>query len=165
MTYDISEKTINTIETAILSYSRRALKDTTEWAKHLLNNIKEKKQVDYKLIYKELENALDSEIGNLGSYPAKCWAQIKQIFSDAIDKPIRPLLKDVFPYLGDYLITMKNLEIIQKKSDDPTLDPIEKYYFNCFTYMIIIEGLYEKWIKILYYLFARAQRPPIGSQV
>lgn len=158
MINDISEKTINTIETAILSYSIRALKDTTKQAKHLLYNIKEKKQVDYYVIYQELEKTLDHEIVNLGPYPAKCWMQIKQIFSDAIDKPIRPLLKDVFPYLDDYLKTMKNLEIIQKKSDDPTLNPIERYYLNCFTYMIIIEGLYEQWIKILYYLYYQTNK-------
>ena len=107
MINDISEKTINTIETAILSYSIRALKDTTKQAKHLLYNIKEKKQVDYILIFKELEKTLDHEIVNLGPYPAQCWIQIKQIFYDAIEKPIRPLLKVVFPYFDDYLKTTK----------------------------------------------------------
>lgn len=153
--FQVSEKTI---ETAILSYSVRGLRDTTKWAKYLLKNIKEKKQLDYKHIFKELEKSLDRDIVNLGPYPAKCWVQIKQIYSDALNKPIGPLIKPVVPYLDEYIKTMGNLKTIEQVVDDSKLNPLERYYLNCFAYMLIIEGSYQNWIKILYYLFYKTYK-------
>ena len=158
MKFQISENTINFIETAILSYSVRGLRDTANKAKYLLRNIKEKREADYKQIFQELEYSLDREIEILGPYPYKCWAQIKQIYADAIDKPLSPLLENVFPYLDEYIKTMVNLKSIEQIVDDSTLNPLEKYYLNCFAYMIIIEGSYKNWIKILYYLFYKTYK-------
>ena len=128
---------------------------TVEWLDFLYNNVENDNPSDYEQDWKDIISAYEKDLRGFGDYPINCYIQISSIFRSAIDlgaPKFRSLMLDVYPYIKDWRMTGQNLMNISNIADVLTMNPIARYYFYCFIYLIEIEGSYDNWIKILFYL-------------
>jgi len=151
------------------NFITRGFTNTARWLNFLYENIKENNPSDYKKDFDDIADAYEKDIKSYGDYPFKCYREIKQIFGSVLAigpkkrKKLRLLLTDVDPYFQDWIKTQKNLINIANITKED-MNFIAKYYLYSFAYMIAIEGYYESWIKILYYLYYNIISNPISLE-
>jgi len=127
------------------------------WLDYLYKNVEEGNPSDYLQDWRDLVSAYEKDIGRYGEFPLKIYKQINHIFAFVLNIDINKfsaLLEEAYPFFEDWRKTQENLIKISQitKEDVVSMEPAARYYLFCFTYLIAIEGSYENWIKILYYL-------------
>ena len=136
-------------------FSRKNFNETVNWLDYYLKNVEEENPSDYIQDFNDILHAYERDLAILGLFPSNCYKEIYSIFASALklgSKKFRTLLLDVYPYIQDWRRTQRNLANISKIANISTMEPIARYYLYCFTYMIEIEGSYQNWMKILFYL-------------
>jgi hypothetical protein len=161
MARKIPLRTIDFIKTFHLSLTLRGLNKTAQWVELLLTNLLKGNPSNYKEDFYDIENSFTNELSNVGSYPITSFLNIRGIFLHAVKKELKPLLENVFPYIEDYMKSWKNIISLQNILTNPDLNKREKFYLNCFIYLLVIEGLFRPWIRVLYYLLYNIEKGEI----
>jgi len=151
------QRELDAIRAVRSNFVRRGFSTSVSWLDFLYTNIKEGNPSDYLQDWRDLVNAYENDIKRFGEFPLKIYKQINHIFAYIINEDINKfsaLLEEAHPFFVDWRKTQENLIKISQitKEDIPSMEPTARYYLFCFTYLIAIEGSYENWIKILYYL-------------
>lgn len=161
MARKIPKKTVDFIKTFHHSLTLRGLSKTAQWVEFLLTNLLEGNPSNYEEDFNDIESSFTNELRRVGSYPITSFLYIRGIFLRAVKKELKPLLENVFPYIDDYMKSWKNVTSLQDIVNNPDLNKREKYYLHCFIYLLVVEGLFRPWIRILYYLLYNVEKGEI----
>lgn len=161
MLHPDSNKRIEDINRLAELFEQKGYKTTSTEIKYFTKILEQKKvPADF---LKKLDNLLDifeKEFANalqpLAIYRKKCSAEIRQLVIEAIGR-----MKADFAtsYMQVYPVTV-NLkhgrfiigDIADELAQNPNLTDKGKFYFYCYSYLVLVEGVFDEVARILYFL-------------
>jgi len=138
-------------------FDRRGFNNAINWIDSLRKDIKQNNPFDKEMYFEDIFNATKRDINQYGEYPSKTFEILVKVFLTTATSnraKFRSILEEAYPLLQDWRLTQENLLNIEKivSPNIQNLETVARFYFSCFLYLISIEGSYDNWIKIIYFI-------------
>ena len=147
-------------------FEARKVSKTVKWLDKVIEDISADNPFDADMYYTSIFQSFKEYIEkNFEEYPRKVFDIVERIFlvtaiGDA--QKFRNILVEATPIMVDWRKTQENLknisQIVNLRSE--SLETDVKFYMNCFLYLIVVEGSYENWIKLMYFLLYNFAESP-----
>lgn len=162
------KKAITEINNFIVWFKLKRYHRTVRWLQFIQKNIEERNPTDFLSDIKDVFLGYTQDVRARGGYIEASNEIIQSIYGRLLKMgPLifRETFLDATPFIQRWRRTHKNLDNMAEISRNPSMSVRARYYYYLFGYLIVIEGSYSNWIRILYRLVCESEGIPEDSSI